>query len=76
MSHTQRASKQKHRRKAVPPGYHCRWRAAHPRRPVGQPDMPTQNTGVSHEIILGEEEISDVSLATFYVFDKENAETL
>src|SRR5262249_47027139 len=25
-----------------------------------------------HEILLGEEEISDVSLATFYVFDKEN----
>ena len=24
------------------------------------------------EIILGEEEISDVSLATFFVFDKEN----
>jgi hypothetical protein len=30
---------------------------------------PSQN----HEIFLGEEEISDVSLATFYVFDKENA---
>src|SRR5262245_30547578 len=27
---------------------------------------------VGHEIVLGEEEISDVSLATFYVFDKEN----
>jgi hypothetical protein len=26
-----------------------------------------------HEIFLGEEEISDVSLATFYVFDKDNA---
>ena len=26
-----------------------------------------------HEIFLGEEEISDVSLATFYLFDKENA---
>src|ERR1700731_815041 len=26
-----------------------------------------------HEIVLGVEEISDVSLATFYVFDKENA---
>ena len=35
-------------------------------------DMPTQNTAVSHEVTLGEEEISDVSLATFYVFDKEN----
>jgi len=26
-----------------------------------------------HEIYLGEEEISDVSLATFHIFDKENA---
>jgi hypothetical protein len=26
----------------------------------------------SHEIFLGEEEISDVTLTTFYVFDKEN----
>ena len=35
-------------------------------------DIPTQNTWVSPEITLHEEEISDVSLATFYVFDKEN----
>ena len=40
--------------------------------------MPTQdlprlpNLPLNHEIMLGEEEISDVSLATFYVFDKEN----
>jgi hypothetical protein len=38
-------------------------------------DAPTRNTGASHEITLGEEEISDVSLATFYVFDKENPGT-
>jgi hypothetical protein len=31
---------------------------------------------VSHQVFLGEEEISDVSLATFYVFDKENAGSL
>jgi hypothetical protein len=36
--------------------------------PVG--DIPTQNTA---RVILAEEEISDVSLATFYVFDKETA---
>src|SRR5215467_14898198 len=37
-------------------------------------DLPTTpNTALGHEITLGEEEISDVSLATFYVFDKENA---
>jgi hypothetical protein len=39
---------------------------------IGRPaaDMPT-----SHEITLCEEEISDVSLAKFYVFDDENAGT-
>jgi hypothetical protein len=36
-------------------------------------DAPLQNTLSPQVIILGEEEISDVSLATFYVFDKENA---
>src|SRR4029078_467931 len=38
-------------------------------------DMPMQNTAASHEITFGEEEIADVSLATFYVFDKENVGT-
>ena len=33
-------------------------------------DIPTEN---SAPVILAEEEISDVSLSTFYVFDKENA---
>jgi len=32
----------------------------------------TPPTSQNHEIFVGEEEISDVSLATFYVFDKEN----
>ena len=36
-------------------------------------DGPTHKAVVSHEITLGEEEIADVNLATFYVFDKENA---
>ena len=36
-------------------------------------DALTQNSVVSHEITLDEEEIADVNLATFYVFDKENA---
>lgn len=35
-------------------------------------NMPTQKVQASQEIVLAEEEISDVSLATFYVFDKEN----
>ena len=41
----------------------------------GTADMPTLNTGVSQGITLGDEEIADVSLATFYVFDRENAGT-
>ena len=36
-------------------------------------DLPPQRTALNHEIILGEEELSDVSLSTFYVFDKESA---
>src|SRR5882672_3345628 len=32
----------------------------------------TPNNMMGHQVTLGEEEISDVSLATFYVFDKEN----
>jgi hypothetical protein len=40
-------------------------------------DMVTlKNTTQLHEITLAEEEISDVSLATFYVFDKENTGAL
>jgi hypothetical protein len=36
-------------------------------------DVPqTPNYSPSHQIALGEEEIADVSLATFYVFDKES----
>src|SRR5262249_15833805 len=31
-----------------------------------------QNTTGNEEMVLGGEEISDVSLSTFYVFDKEN----
>jgi hypothetical protein len=36
-------------------------------------DLPTQKTALNHQIILGEEELSDVSLSTFYIFDKESA---
>src|SRR6516164_5016339 len=40
-------------------------------------DTPqTPNMAPGHEIALGEEEMSDVSLATFYVFDNENTGTL
>src|SRR5262249_10023582 len=33
--------------------------------------LPTSGNGDGKQIFLGEEEISDVSLATFYVFEKE-----
>jgi hypothetical protein len=36
-------------------------------------DTMTRKAGVSHEIIFREEEIFDVTLASFYVFDKERA---
>jgi hypothetical protein len=41
---------------------------------LGPPtSMPAQGGAASHEIALAEEELSDVSLATFYVFDNESA---
>jgi hypothetical protein len=36
---------------------------------LAKPSPPLQE----HKVLLGEEEVSDVSLATFYIFDKENA---
>src|SRR5262249_15027534 len=36
--------------------------------------VPSQDVGEHPIITLSEEEIADVSLATFYVFDKENAD--
>ena len=36
-------------------------------------DMPSHNPTPRGVITLGEEEISDVSLSTFFVFDKESA---
>ena len=39
------------------------------------PDTLTRNAGASNEITLREEEISDVSLAKFYVIEKEKAGT-
>jgi hypothetical protein len=38
-------------------------------------DLPQKDAATSPEIILSEEEISDVNLGTFYVFDKETAGT-
>ena len=81
MSHAKQPSKRMHRACAVPllgaAGLSLSLASGAPAATEGPAaDMPTQNTGMSHEITLGEEEISDVSLATFYVFDKENPRTL
>jgi hypothetical protein len=38
--------------------------------------QPTPVVTPNHQITLGEEEIADVSLATFYAFDKENTGSL
>ncbi|MGP0088501.1 MAG: hypothetical protein ACLPKB_00835 [Xanthobacteraceae bacterium] len=38
-------------------------------------DMPPRPFAPGQEITLGEEEVGDVSLATFYIFDHENAGT-
>ena len=35
-------------------------------------DVPQWSAAGNHETILGEEEIADVSLATFHVFDNES----
>jgi hypothetical protein len=40
---------------------------------TGEASANTSRSSQKHEFLLGEEEISDVSFATFYVFDKENA---
>ena len=37
-------------------------------------NLPTSGNGDNKQVFLGEEEISDVSLATFYVFDKEGGD--
>jgi hypothetical protein len=80
MLHTKQASKRKRQTKAVPVlgAAGLLSLAGGAAVATGGPavDMPTQKIAPSHEITLGEEEISDVSLATFYVFDKENAGTL
>ena len=80
MSQPKQASKRKHRACAVPllgaAGLSLSLASgASAATEVPAADIPTQNTWVNPEITFYEEEISDVSLATFYVFDKENVGT-
>ena len=75
----QAPTKPKRRRKALPvlgaAGLSLSLAGAASAAAIGGPttDMLTRNVGVSHEINLSEEEIADVSLATFYVVDNEGA---
>src|SRR5271156_4783903 len=77
MAHAKQVSKRYRLRKALPmlgiAGVSLSLAGAASASTGGAPtDTPSENTLTPHEIFLGEEEISDVSLATFYVFDKEN----
>jgi hypothetical protein len=77
MSQTKEAAKRKRRTKAMPvlgvAGMSLSLAGGASAATSGPAtDTQSRDTGPSHEIFLGEEEISDVSLATFYVFDKEN----
>src|SRR5262249_23188084 len=77
MSRANKTSKQKRRGKTLPAlgtaGLSLALTSgAHAATAGTSVDKPTLNTLLSQEITLTEEEISDVSLSTFYVFDKEN----
>jgi len=77
MSNAKQGSKRKRRGKAMPVlGAAGLLALASGASAEALVDAPTPNTGMSHQVVLGEEEISDVSLATFYVFDKESAGSL
>ncbi len=81
MLHAKQASARKRKSKAVPvlgaAGLSLSL-ASGPSAAIGAPvmDILTPKTGVSHEITFCEEEISDVILATFCVFDNENTRRL
>jgi hypothetical protein len=81
MLQAKRPSKGKHRSKAVPvlglAGVSLAVVGAGASASTGASvaDMSFPNTAPPQVVTLGDEEISDVSLATFYVFDKENART-
>ena len=77
MSRAKRPSKRKRRSRALPAlgaaGLSLSLASGVSAAPAA--NIPTRSADLSHEFILAEEEISDVSLATFYVFDKENSGT-
>ena len=80
MAQAKKASKRKRRRIALPvlgvAGMSLSLAGGASAATAPGTNVPSQDTAPRPEIIFGEEEISDVSLATFYVFDKENVGTL
>jgi hypothetical protein len=78
MSHKKQESKRKGRSKALPvlgaAGLSVSLASGASAVPSGPAtELSPPSAGDNNEITLSEEEISDVTLATFYVFDKENA---
>ena len=78
MAQTKQDSKRRRRKKALPvigiAGVSLSLAGGAYASTVGSTtDIQSQNISPRHEVFIGEEEITDVSLGTFYVFDKENA---
>ena len=78
MSRTKQTSKRKRRSKAVPvlgaAGLSLALASeASIAAPAPSLDTMTRDAGVRHEITIREEEVCDISLPTFHVFDKEGA---
>jgi len=76
MPHTKRASKRKHPKEIVPVvgvvGVSLSLAGGASAATAPTTDTPSRTTAPP-QLALSEEEISDVSLATFYVFDRESA---
>ena len=76
MSRTKQTTRRKYRSKAVPilgaAGLSLTLASGVSAAAGPTPNTPARNAAVSQEITLREDEISDVSLATFHVFDKES----
>jgi hypothetical protein len=74
MSHVKRESNRKCTRKAAPVLGAAGLLALASSGPANASvDGPALKNEFSHQVLLGEEEISDVSLATFHIFDTERA---
>src|SRR5271165_1824146 len=78
MPRAKQASKRRSRKKEVVPvlgavGVSLSLAGGATAAPVAE--MPSNDTAPGPRITLNEEEIADVSLGTFYVFDKETAAT-